>query len=267
MWITDLKEQLKNYGEDDFYRLDYRESVGSTNNEVKALAGQGAPEGLIMIAEEQTAGRGRSGHSWDMNPGDSIAFTVLLRPSFKPERASALTLVMGLSCAQGIRDASGIESGIKWPNDAVVNGKKICGILTEMEVSGDKISWVVVGTGINVNNESFAPELADKATSLKLENGGRTVSRAAVAASVLHRFRRNYETYAKTEDLSGLIDSYNEILVNFGREVRIEDPDRPYIAKSRGIDRMGRLLVIKEDGTEEKISTGEVSVRGLYGYV
>lgn len=268
MWADDLKQYLKILGEDSFYDLRYLESVDSTNEYVKREADRGAGEGLVIVGEEQTAGKGRLGRTWVSPAGEAAYFSFLLRPKFAAEHVAALTLVMGLSVAQAVREVVTLPVEIKWPNDIVIDHKKICGILSEGRFGSDgKPDYIVIGTGINVNNRAFEGPLAAIATSLKIERGGREVSRALVTATALKYFHSNYRKYCETEDLSGMVTDYNFILASRDREVKIEDPKDPYRGISRGIDQRGRLIVEKEDGTEVKISTGEVSVRGLYGYI
>ncbi len=268
MWADDLKKYLHLLGEDAFYNLNYYESIDSTNEEIKRKAKEGAPEGLLMVAEEQTMGKGRLGRRWESPPGESVYFSFLLRPEFAAEHVAALTLVMGLSVAQAVRETVTLPVEIKWPNDIVINHKKICGILCEAQFgSNGKADYVVIGVGINANNSSFPEELSDRATSLKKEWGGKDVNRAIVTATALKYFHSNYRKYCKTEDLSGMIRDYDFLLVSRDQEVRIEDPKGPYTAISRGIDKDGSLIVETEDGKEVKIAAGEVSVRGLYGYI
>ncbi len=268
MWADDLKQYLHMLGEDSFYQLKYYETVDSTNECVKREAMKGAEEGLVIVGEEQTGGKGRLGRTWVSPPGEAVYFSFLLRPSFAAEHVSALTLVMGLSVAQAIRETVTLPVEIKWPNDIVINHKKICGILSEAQFGENgKADYVVIGIGINVNNSRFEGEIAEKATSLKLEWGGRDVNRAIVTATALKYFHSNYRKYCRTEDLSGMIRDYDFLLVSRDREVRIEDPNGAYTAVSRGIDETGRLIVETKDGTMKSIATGEVSVRGLYGYI
>lgn len=268
MWADDLKEVLKTLGEDTFYDFRYVKLIDSTNEAVKREARQGAKEGLVIAAEEQTAGKGRLGRTWMSPAGESAYFSFLLRPTLPPERISALTLVMGLSVAQAVREVVALPAEIKWPNDIVIHHKKICGILTEAQAGMDgRMDFVVIGTGINVNNRAFRSDISEKATSLYIERGKKEVSRALLTATALKYFHRNYEKYCLTGDLSGMITDYDFLLVSRDKQVRIEDPKDPYIAISRGIDADGSLIVEKEDGTEVKIATGEVSVRGLYGYI
>ena len=191
--------------------------------------------------------------------------SVLLRPDFEPQYASMLTLVMGLSVAQAVRELD-IEVSIKWPNDVVVSRKKICGILTEMGLEKGRIREVVIGDGINVNLEEFPDELKDKATSLYLETG-KKYDRNRLISLIMEKFERNYEKFTETCDLSPLIDDYNIMLANRNQPVRILDKINPYEGIAIGIDREGELLVKVADGEIRKVCSGEVSVRGLYSYV
>ena len=165
-----------------------------------------------------------------------------------------------------IRKTCGLEAQIKWPNDVVVNGKKVCGILTEMSLESDYIHYVVVGTGINVNQESIPEELKETATSLSIEKG-RKIVRADVLEHTIAAFEEYYETFMKTADLSMLADEYNEILVSRDKEVKVLDPKGEFSGISRGINKKGELLVELKDHSVRNIYAGEVSVRGLYGYV
>lgn len=241
------------------------ESVDSTNTWAKKLAEEGAPHGTVVLADEQTAGKGRRGRVWENPRGVNLAFTFLLRPDFQPEAAPMLTLVMGLSVAQVCRDF-GLDAWIKWPNDVVVNRKKICGILTEMSAQIDYVNYVVLGTGININQKSIPEELEDRATSFYLETG-KCFSRAQIAAAVIEKFEENYEIFIQTCDLSTLQDSYNQILVNRNQQVKVLDLNHEFTGTAQGITSGGELLVRTENGKTEKIMAGEVSVRGFYGYV
>ncbi len=243
-----------------------RESVDSTNTWAKRLAEDGKPHGTVVIADEQTAGKGRRGRHWVTPKGATIAFTKLLKPDMPPERASMLTLVEGLSVAQAVRKLYGLEAGIKWPNDVVVSNKKICGILTEMSAQVDYINYIVIGTGINTNLTEFPEEIRHMATSLRIELGHK-VKRAELLGVLLETFEKNYEEFQKTWDLSGLMEDYNHILVNCDTQVKVLEPGNEYVGTARGIDKMGQLLVEREDGTVTRVYAGEVSVRGLYGYV
>lgn len=243
----------------------FAEEIDSTNLWAKALAKEGASHGTVAVAELQTAGRGRLGRSWSAPAESSVMMTLLLRPSFSPQHASMLTLIMGLSVAQACISL-GLDVKIKWPNDVILGGKKICGILTEMSADERKIEYVVIGVGINVNIQEFPKELQNMATSFLLETG-ESYDRNLVLTRVLEAFEKNYDRFEQTCDLSLLQEEYNQILVNKEQWVRIVEPQGEYLAVSGGIDNMGRLQVACEDGSMRSISSGEVSVRGLYGYV
>ncbi len=246
--------------------LVFRKSVGSTNDEVKQMAEKGAPEGLMIIADTQTAGKGRRGRTWKTPSGVNIAMSYLLRPDFVPDIAPMMTLIMALAAADGINKATDLETGIKWPNDIVINGKKLVGILTEMSIEPDYINYVVVGTGINVNQEEFPEDIISTATSLINETGHR-ISRASVAGAVTTAFEKYYSIFRKHDDLSELVEEYNSRCVNVGREVRVLDPKGEWNGIAEGINDKGELLVTREDGTQTCVYAGEVSVRGIYGYV
>lgn len=181
-----------------------------------------------------------------------------------------LTLVKGMATVKGIAQVTGLRPQIKWPNDVVLNGKKLVGILTEMSAQVDYVNHIVVGTGINVHQADFPQEIAKTATSLKLElqEAGRNVqiSRAELLGAVLFYFEQYYETYLQTQDLSALQEEYNSMLANIGRGVRVLDPLGEYEGTALGIDNKGQLLVDRGEEVSE-VSSGEVSVRGIYGYV
>lgn len=239
----------------------------STNLRAKQLGDEGKPQGTLVVADVQENGKGRRGRAW-VAPveGTNIAMSLLLRPEIKPTQASMLTLVAAMAVRDGIAGVSGLEAEIKWPNDIVIHGKKVCGILTEMTLEEADIQYVIVGIGINVHNESFEEELADKATSLLLETG-RRFSRAELAAAVMKAFEGYYESFVRDGDLRSLMDSYNSCLAARNQEVYIVTPTETRAGISRGIDAGGSLLVEHEDGTLESVIGGEVSVRGIYGYI
>ena len=241
------------------------EETDSTNNEIRRLAEQGAPHGTLAVAERQLGGKGRRGRVWTSPAGVGIWMSMLLRPQIDPMAASMLTLVMALSTRRGIEKATGLKSEIKWPNDLVLNKKKICGILTEMSAQLDYINHVVIGIGINVQNQSFPKEIEQVATSILMETG-QHVNRAELIEAVLEQFERYYEIFLETEDLSVLVKEYNAHLINMQKQVRVLDPKEPYEAKAMGITPHGELIVDTWEG-RKLVSSGEVSVRGVYGYV
>ncbi|MDO4344969.1 MAG: biotin--[acetyl-CoA-carboxylase] ligase [Eubacteriales bacterium] len=242
------------------------EAVDSTNNYAKNVAEQGAAHGTLVVTEEQNGGKGRRGRGWVMPRGTSVAMSIVLRPEIAPQHASMLTLAAGAAVAWAIREVTGLEAGIKWPNDVVVNGKKICGILTELSMEMERIHYVVIGMGINTNITAFPEELRETATSLQLELG-RPMNRAELICAVMKKFEKSYEKFIETQDMTLLMEDYQKLLVNIGRQVRVLEPGNEYTGTAKGIDRLGQLLVQREDGTVTAVYAGEVSVRGIYHYV
>jgi BirA family biotin operon repressor/biotin-[acetyl-CoA-carboxylase] ligase len=177
-----------------------------------------------------------------------------------------LTPVAAVSMGAAIEEVTGVQVGIKWPNDLVLNGKKICGILTEMSSEVERIHYIVVGLGVNANMVQMPEQINDKATSLFAETG-KKVERAAVAASFLKHFEYNYELVAASHSLGGLKNQYEKMLVNIGKVVYIISSYGSYQATALGVDMQGALLVRTEDGEVRTVNSGEVSVRGIYGYV
>ena len=246
--------------------IHYFEELDSTNIRINELANDGAEHGTVIVADRQTAGKGRRGRTWESPSGTNLYFSILLRPEIATEKAAMLTLIMAYSTAKLLRENWNLQAEIKWPNDLVISGKKICGILTEMSLEGYEIGHVVVGTGINVNVTDFPEDLKDKATSLYLESN-LIFDRKKLLNEVLKEFWKQYNKFLEVQDLSFMKDSYNEMLVNRNREVLVLEPGNEYQAIARGIDDTGELLVEKKDGSQSIVYAGEVSVRGVYGYV
>ena len=247
-------------------KIIYYKQLDSTNTKLTELAREGADHGTVVVADSQTAGKGRRGRTWESPAGENIYMSVLLRPTFDASLAPMLTLCMAYSVAK-VLEAKGFEDvKIKWPNDLVINGKKVCGILTEMQMNGSQIESVIVGVGINVNVQAFPEELISKATSLYLE-GKRKINQEELIKEVVEEFFSVYGQFCEEKDLSFIQDKYNELLINKGKEVRVLEPENEYTAYAKGISRTGELLVVMEDGTEKEIYAGEVSVRGVFGYI
>lgn len=242
------------------------EETDSTNNEIKKMAEKGAKHGTTVIAEIQTAGRGRRGRSWSSPKESGIWMSFLLRPKIAPQNASMLTLVAALAVRDAIFQTTQLKTLIKWPNDIVAGGRKICGILTEMCAETDKIHYVVVGIGINANMEAFPEDIKDVATSLFLECK-RKIQRESLVAAFGEAFEKYYEKFLQTEDLSLLMEEYNQYLANCNNKVKIIDTSKEYTGISGGINAQGELLVTNEEGELQVVRSGEVSVRGIYGYV
>lgn len=238
------------------------QTVDSTNNYLKALGASGAPQGTVAIAEAQTGGRGRLGRRFDSAPGAGVYLSVLLRPACPPQALMSLTAQAAVATRRAIRTVTGAEAGIKWVNDLVLNGRKLCGILTELSIEAESglVSYAVVGVGVNCNRAvaDYPPELRDTVGSLRSETGTR-VDRNALAAAMIR-------------ELSALPaldwrEEYRAACVNLGKEVQILAPGQPpRTGKALDVGPDAELIVRTETGVEA-VQSGEVSVRGMYGYV
>lgn len=248
------------------------DELDSTNTRAKQLAEIGAREGLLVMAERQTAGKGRRGRGWESEAGVNVYMTLLLRPELPPSKMTGLTLLAALAITRGIREVCGVQAEIKWPNDVVLSGKKICGILTEMSSEENFIHYVVVGIGININEREFPDNIKDKATSLYMELK-EPMDRCQLSAAVVSALCEYYKRFQSEGDLSFVVEEYNRVMANMNQQVRVyydmvesarEGDTEEGIA--RGIDSDGALLV-EINGRLKRIISGEVSVRGMYGYV
>lgn len=240
----------------------FYEETDTTNNRARELALEGASEGTLVVAEKQTAGRGRRGKVWESPLGTGIWMSLVLRPQIAPAEASVLTLLCGLATAEAIEAETGLSAGIKWPNDILINGKKAVGILTEMDCEMSEVHFVIPGIGINVNTASFPPEIAEIATSLYLECG-KTVSRRRLVHRVLERLEEHYETFLRTGSFAAMLEDYRKHCITLGKEVHVLGRE-PFFAEALDITPEGELLVRRADnGKEEVVFSGEVSIRGV----
>ena len=241
--------------------------VDSTNSYLKREALAGAPHGTVAVANYQNAGRGRMTRSFQSPPGRGVYLSILLRPQLPPEELLGVTGMTAVAVCAAVERTAGVRPGIKWTNDLVLHGRKLCGILTEMAVEGETgiTQFLVIGAGVNVSHtpEDFDPEVAKMATSLAQE--GYQVSRAALAAAMAEELYRLSE--ALGGDVSGWVDAYRRDCVNLGKRVQLLWTDRQTEAEAVDIDSQFGLIVRLPDGSETTVRTGEVSVRGLYGYV
>ena len=260
---SEVKEQLKTkyLGQ----TIHYEEKMDSTNNKAKELARGGAEEGLLVITEEQTNGKGRLGRVWESPAGTGIWMSLVLRPNILPQYASQITLVAGLSLCETLQEVTGLKASIKWPNDVVVNGKKICGILTEMSAEMEGINYIILGIGINVNTNTFSEELP-YASSLALE-GGIGYSRKAIIKDFLERFEKDYNQYKQIPNLEAIKERYEQNCITLHKKVKLIKKEKEIIAEAIEITSDGALKVRYEDGSIDEVVSGEVSVRGLYDYV
>ncbi len=248
----------------DVSRLIWLPSVDSTNDEAKRRAREGEPGGAIFVAEEQTGGKGRLGRKWESRPGDSVMLSFLLRPNIRPQQAPAFNIAAALGIVHGIERVCGISAGIKWPNDVVYGGKKLCGILTEMTSDMDAVEFVVCGMGTNVNQADFPEDIAQKATSLRIETGER-VDRLKLCAAYIECVEDIFEAYLQN-GMEAIMEEYRRRSAILNSEVRVMGLKKEYVGVCRGFDDDGGLIVECDDG-RRVFNAGEVSVRGVNGYV
>lgn len=245
-------------------RLD---TVDSTNTYVRRMAGQGAAEGLAVVSREQTAGRGRRGRSFESAAGLGLYLSVLLRPQTTPEQAADLTAWAAVAVCEGIREACGLLPRIKWTNDLVLGGKKLCGILTESVLdSQGRLDCTVLGIGINVNHrpDQLGEDIRHMATSLAAELG-RPVDMEQLTQCVLRALDSLYRRFP--QDRAHVAARYRALCLTPGNPVRLITPAGTREGYALDVDDRFRLLVRMADGDLETVSTGEVSVRGMYGYL
>lgn len=245
------------------------DELDSTNTYAKQIALSGAADGTVVTADCQTAGRGRMDRSFQSPRGKGIYLTALLRPELPPERLLPVTALAGVAVCAAVERVCGVRPGLKWPNDPVLGNKKLCGILTELSLEGEtgRVQYLVVGVGVNVSQTAadFSPEVAEMATSLAMELG-RPVSRPALAAAMIEELDRLYRAL-KSGGLSAYLAVYRRDCVNLGKNVQLLAPTGRETVTAVDIDRDFGLVVRTAEGTEKTVRSGEVSVRGLYGYV
>lgn len=244
------------------------DTIDSTNTECKRQAAAGAPEGLVVMAEEQTGGRGRRGRTFQSPKGKGLYLSALFRPNMEPARVSDLTAWVAVAVCDGIEACCGIRPQIKWTNDIILGGKKLVGILTEMGIESEinALDYVITGIGVNVNEapEDFSPEIREIAVSLSQELG-RTVRRAELAAQIILALDRMYANYP--EDRAEYLAKYRADCITTGHQVQLITPTTRRQAFALEIDDDFNLVVELYNGKKETVYAGEVSVRGMYGYL
>ncbi|EYE87940.1 biotin--acetyl-CoA-carboxylase ligase [Fervidicella metallireducens AeB] len=246
-------------------KIFYYNSVTSTNIIAKELAENGLEEGTVIIAEEQTLGKGRMGRKWSTPNGEAIAMTIILRPEISPFMAPSITPILAVSAVEALRKLTGFDVKIKWPNDIVLDSKKLCGILTEMNSDMDMINYIIVGMGLNVNQENFDDEIKEVAVSLK-SFSGINFKRKIIIAEILNEFEKNYEIF-KVKGISEFLDKLKEYSVLLGKRVKVISINNSFEGEAIDIDKDGSLIVKKDNGEITKVLSGDVSVRGMYGYI
>jgi len=251
-----LKRQLKGtlFGK----RIYHFFKTDSTNRVAFELGHAGEPEGTVVLAEEQSAGRGRAGHTWHSERATGIYVTLLLRPKLAPVQAPLLTMMAGLSAHAAVEAVTGLAVDLKWPNDLIIRGKKAGGILTEMHAEPGMVRFVVVGIGLNVNQERFSGELAGLATSLQQETG-KTQSRMELLVRLLREFESDYNRFLR-EGIAGVIQRF-EVVSSYahGKKVRVTNGMESYVGTTAGLGPEGLLQVEREDGRVVTVIAGDVA--------
>lgn len=241
--------------------------IDSTNSKAKELASLGAEDGTVIIAEEQTMGKGRLGRNFISPWGKGIWMSIILKPDISPLNVSMVTQIAAAAINEALKEMQ-IETLIKWPNDILLNKKKLCGILTEMSAELTKVNFIVMGIGINVNVEEddFTEEVKETATSIKIETG-KSVDRKEIVSRILNNFEELYEDFVEREDIERTIDICRENSILMGREIRVIKRGVSINAKVLDIDNKGQLVVQYEDGKVENLISGEISIRGVNSYI
>jgi len=231
--------------------------AGSTNDIALDLGHHGAPHGTVVIAEEQTAARGRVGRKWHSEKANGIYVSVLLRPPISPASAAMLTLVAGLAALEAVARQTGLAPDIRWPNDLLVGGRKFAGILTEMHAEPDRIRFVVVGIGINVNHERFPEELATIATSLRMA-AGREQSRIELLLQLLLELERYYNRFI-AEGAGPIVERFSQVS-SFarGKRVQVETAAETFTGTTDGLEPNGLLRVRRDGGRVEPVVSGSI---------
>ncbi|TCQ01544.1 biotin--[acetyl-CoA-carboxylase] ligase [Serpentinicella alkaliphila] len=243
----------------------YFESIDSTNDYCKQK-GNDLSHGTVVISEEQLLGRGRLGRAWASPKGEGIWMSIFLKPHIPPLEGTKLTQIAAAAVCSTIRNVVGIDTLIKWPNDIVFNGKKLCGILTEMSAELNEIHYLIVGVGINVNTLYFSEEISDVATSIAVEIG-KTVDRKTLVTNILKVFEELYEDFIIKGSIKKTIAICKEFSAILNKKVNIIRGNSIKEGLVIDITEEGNLLMLMENGEKEVIQSGEVSVRGLNGYV
>ena len=242
----------------------YEKEVTSTNTVIKEMALAGAPDGSVCVAESQTAGKGRLGRSWSAPAGKGLWVSVLLQPRLQPACAPFITLCAAMAMARAVQETAGVDVKIKWPNDLVADGRKICGILLELSADPDSIEYVVVGTGLNVHPGAYPPELEGRAASV-----GELADETPLRREILSRYLTALEELVERlerEDFGSLAAEYREQSCTLGQEVQVSGAVE-LTGVADAIDTTGALIVRTADGERHRLLSGDVSVRGVMGYV
>lgn len=247
-------------------KIFYTDEIDSTNTWAKKLAEETGIKTIVCISASQTKGYGRHGNTWVSPHGQGIYLSIVLHPEICTDKLPVITLAAALAAAEAIRECSGVNALIKWPNDIVFEGKKLGGILTEMAADMDGVRYVVCGIGINVNNDTFKDGNLEYAVSL-FNITKKKYSRKKLICDITKKFLKYSDAVFKSGNLQPIKEKYKSLLVNIGKTVRISEKKGEFEALSEGINDEGCLIVLKNNNERVCIVSGDVSVRGIYGYV
>lgn len=239
------------------------ETIDSTNDYAKKI-GNELRDGSVIISEEQTKGKGRLGRVWESKAGEGIWMSIILKPNIIPNKAPFITLIAGASIVKAL-NILGVDAKIKWPNDITINNKKLSGILTELSAEIERVNYIVVGIGMNVKDTDFEEELKDKATSLYKENYN--LSRVDIVKEILCQFEKLYLDYIEKDDKKEVLDICRQYSAIINKEIYVIKNDQKELVDCIGINEEGNLIIKNKDGKLEEIMSGEVSIRGVKGYV
>ena len=236
------------------------DSIDSTNNCAKAVAGCGAEEGTVVIAEKQTAGRGRLGRLWHANPNENLTFSIVLRPKLSAEAVNLIPLYVAVGVARAVERVTKLSVDCKWPNDLLVKGKKFAGILIEGSFKQNAVESVIVGIGINVNQQNFPPDLQSKATSLRLETN-KEVDRRALLSETLSSLEELYKTI-NSDEIQSIITLWLSRSTMINKPISVSQQGNVISGIVKGLSKEG-ALVLQSNGTEQKLFAGDVTIVGM----
>ena len=238
----------------------YLKETDSTNTRAKELAAQGAPEGTLIIAEKQTKGRGRRGRSWFSPPGGGIYCSLILRPTMQPGETPRITLMTAVVLAETLLSMMKLKLRIKWPNDILVDGKKLAGILTEISTEMDAVNYIIVGLGLNVNTQfgKFPSEIKGNATSILIENG-KQFPRVKLIQHYLKLYEQYYDMFKKN-DFEPIMNRWRELADIIGKQIRVDVIGKTHIGKVIDVDNDGVLILKDDQGKLQRIFSGDVTL-------
>jgi BirA family biotin operon repressor/biotin-[acetyl-CoA-carboxylase] ligase len=240
------------------HEIVYSREIDSTNTKAKELASAGSPEGTLVISEAQTTGRGRKGRTWFSPPRGGIYISLILRPTISPGEAPKITLLTAVVVAETLLSLTPLSVHIKWPNDILIRGKKVAGILTEMSTEMDAINYVVVGLGLNVNTPDFPDDILDKATSVLIETG-EVFSRVRLIREYLKWYEKYYGLFQST-GFEPVMRRWKELSNIIGKKIMVEVIGNQFTGEVRDIDEEGILILKDDQGNDHRIVSGDITL-------